>query len=208
LISDDAIRQVGRAMFGDHWIDAITARETWLIERYVEGRGRGRGAQSILPGMTSWEIGGRRWSQYPSDPALVAEVERAQDRSDWCDQQWQQAFRWLKDLSLNAAGHDVDRAALHAAIAVRWGAKPANKGGRPPAVDWAVVKGEAIRLMNYYGEFGADEPEWNAQARLEEKLEHFCQTRFGVTPADSTLRVHVKPWITEWRESKTPSAET
>jgi hypothetical protein len=192
-------------MFSDEWIGAITGREQWLIERYVEGRG-GQGASSIVSGGSAWIIAGRHWVEYPSDSALLAEVERARDRHDWCDRQWVQAFRWLEDGGLDADG-DVDRAALEAAIAERWGAKPANKGGRPPAVDWAVVEAEAIRLMDYNGEFGADAPKWNAQARLEEQLEHFCQTKFNVTPSDSTLRHRIKPWLARWREGKTPSAE-
>jgi len=33
--------------------------------------------------------------------------------------------------------------------------------------------------MDYHAEFGADDPKWNAQARLEAKLLHFAQKTFG-----------------------------
>ena len=36
---EDAVCLVGRAIFGDDWVGAITRRERWLLERYVEGVG-------------------------------------------------------------------------------------------------------------------------------------------------------------------------
>jgi hypothetical protein len=60
---DDAARDVGQAMFGDKWIDTVTARETWLIERYVEGPVSHEGA--VLRRQTTWEIGGASLVQIP-----------------------------------------------------------------------------------------------------------------------------------------------
>jgi hypothetical protein len=139
---DDAARLVGRATFGDDWVSAITKREKWLLRRYVEGLG-GPSPSSILGGPT-WVIGGRRWAEYPSDPALVAETERARDRDDWRNDQWEQALDWLEDHGFDTDAAVVDRSALEAAIAKSFpqSAKPANKGGRPPTVDWNVVKGK------------------------------------------------------------------
>lgn len=87
-------------------------------------------------------------------------------------------------------------------------AKPANKGGRPPAVDWKVVKDEVFRLMDYNRDFGPDDPDWNAQARLEEALEDYCETEFGKRPAKSTIQLRIKPWLEEWRNSKARCPET
>jgi hypothetical protein len=196
---DGAARLVGRAMFGDDWVGAITTRERWLIERYVEGR---RGPS---PSSTSWMMGGRRWAEYPSDPALVVETERARDRDDWQNDQWEQALDWLEDNGFDTTADSVDQGELEGAIAKAFpqSAKPANKVGRPPAVDWDLVKEEAIRLMDYHGEFGPDSPEWNAQARLEEAIETFCDSKFKERPAKSTIQRRIKPWLAEWRKTKT-----
>ena len=85
-------------------------------------------------------------------------------------------------------------------------AKPANTGGRPPALDWDVVKEEAIRLMDYHGEFrefARNSPKWNARKRLEDALEAFCETKFNVRPGTSTIQRRLKPWLDEWRKTKT-----
>jgi hypothetical protein len=78
-----------------------------------------------------------------------------------------------------------------------------NKRGRPSAVDWNVVKTEMFRLMDYHMDFGTDAPEWNAQARLEEKLEDFCDDKFRKRPGPTTIRKHIAPWLAEWRNRKT-----
>jgi hypothetical protein len=77
--------------------------------------------------------------------------------------------------------------------------KQAGRGGRPPLVDWTVAKAEIFRLMNYHGEFSADDPEWNAQVRLEEAIQKFCVSKFGVEPATSTLRGHLGEALRDWR---------
>ena len=83
-----------------------------------------------------------------------------------------------------------------------------GKGGRPNAVDWTVIGKEVIRLMDEYDEFGADLPEWNAQARLEEKIEEFCVKKFKKRPARSTIQTHIKPLLARWRNSQPRPTET
>jgi hypothetical protein len=85
---------------------------------------------------------------------------------------------------------------------------PANRGGRPPAVDWTVVKSEMLRLMDYHQDFGADSPEWNAQARLEEALRGFCEKRFKTRPVSSTIQKYIVPWLADWRAANRRSPET
>ncbi len=136
----------------------------------------------------------------------MAEVVRARDRDDWCLEQWRQALRWLEDHGFDPDAATFEGEALARKIARAFPQNSAalkRKGGRPTAVDWDVVKKEAIRLLNYHGEFGSDSPNWNAQARLEEALEDYCETKFGTRPARSTLQGHVPPWLVEWRNSKT-----
>jgi hypothetical protein len=86
--------------------------------------------------------------------------------------------------------------------AVATGATPRKGvGGRPPAVDWAVVKAEFLRLMEHHSDFSADDPEWNAIERLYDSLHGFCSARFGREVARTTLQDHVTPWLAEWRAS-------
>jgi hypothetical protein len=79
---------------------------------------------------------------------------------------------------------------------------PKNKGGRPRSFDWPMIEQEAIRLMDYHGDFVPDDATWNAQARLEAALQEFCTKRFELEPASSTLRGRLRPWLNEWRDNK------
>lgn len=77
-----------------------------------------------------------------------------------------------------------------------------NRGGRPPVINWEFVEGEVFRLMDENGGFLAGDKEWNAQARLEEKIKDFCSTKFDYEPASSTIQERIKPMLIEWSEKK------
>ena len=85
-----------------------------------------------------------------------------------------------------------------------WPEAPSSlrKAGRVPILEWAMVETETLRLMDHNGEFSADDPTWNSQARLEATLFEFCQTTFDKEPAISTLRGKLKPWLQTWRATK------
>jgi hypothetical protein len=70
-----------------------------------------------------------------------------------------------------------------------------GKGGRPPKFSQAAVDAEVKRLMDHHGEFSADDPEWNAQARLCEAI---CK-KFGEA-APSTIDNYIKEPLVRWRE--------
>jgi hypothetical protein len=74
-------------------------------------------------------------------------------------------------------------------------------GGRSPGFDWQIIKKEAIRLMNEYGDFAPNKPKWNAQARLEERLLDFCQDKWEREPSSSRLRSknYLPSWLADWR---------
>jgi hypothetical protein len=74
-----------------------------------------------------------------------------------------------------------------------------KRGGRPPVVNWAVVKREALRIQADEGPLDPAVPEWNCQARLEEKLLQFCLGRFGKEPAPSTLRKRIPDFIATYQ---------
>ncbi len=81
---------------------------------------------------------------------------------------------------------------------------PSNsKGGRPPAVDWDLVKSEAFKLMHHHGDFSPSDQKWNAQARLEEKLEGFCRDKFKKVPALSGIQQRIPLWASRVEGRKT-----
>jgi hypothetical protein len=112
LISmDDAIGRVGSAIYGDELIGSLTKREIWLIERYVEGSSTTNRC-SIMPGLIRYDVAGRSWAEFPGDPALVAEVERARDRRDYSEEQLERAFDWLESHSFNIDASNIASGAL------------------------------------------------------------------------------------------------
>ena len=80
-------------------------------------------------------------------------------------------------------------------------ALPAGKQGRersrrgpPPKYAWGAIRDEAFRLMNHHGDFSDDDPEWDAQARLEKKLQEFCSgKKRDKEPSPSTLETREAP---------------
>ncbi|MEJ0093886.1 MAG: hypothetical protein WDN46_10710 [Methylocella sp.] len=86
--------------------------------------------------------------------------------------------------------------------------KSKNKGGRPPAVNWEMVKSETFRLMDENGDFTPDDRKWNAQARLEQDLESFCEEKLGVVVAMSGIQQRIPAWLDEWRIKKQSYPET
>ena len=88
-----------------------------MAPRAIRRRRGGGRPSSVVSSRTSWVVGGSRWAEYPSDPALVAEAERARDRDDWCNDQREQALGWLQDHGFDADADAIDRDALEVAIA-------------------------------------------------------------------------------------------
>jgi hypothetical protein len=62
------------------------------------------------------------------------------------------------------------------------------------------VDAEVFRLMNEKGEFAADNPEWDAQARLEEAIGAFCENLTGKRPGETTLKDNIKEPLRRWRQ--------
>ena len=89
----------------------------------------------------------------------------------------------------------------------RWFAELSNrpapqKRGRKPAYDWAMIETEALRLMDHHGEFSPDDPDWNAQARLESAVLEFCARKWDEEPSKTQLRSHIRDWLTNWRNKE------
>jgi hypothetical protein len=84
----------------------------------------------------------------------------------------------------------------------RWLAELADKAGprkrgRRPKFDWAAIEAEAARLMDHHGDFSPDD-EWNAQARLEEKLLEYCVRQFSREPSLTQIRTRVRSFLNRW----------
>ncbi|MFL5120000.1 MAG: hypothetical protein ACJ8C8_05995 [Microvirga sp.] len=77
-----------------------------------------------------------------------------------------------------------------------------RKTGRPHLLNWDMVREETFRLMDENGTFSADDPDWNAQARLENALFDFCHSKFGVRPGFTTLRDRLPAMLLAWEKSK------
>jgi len=76
--------------------------------------------------------------------------------------------------------------------------KPVGRVGRPP-LDWSRAKARTFQLMEYHGDFDTTDPEWNAQARLEEEISKLPEYQ---AVAESTIRARVREFLEEWRGRK------
>jgi hypothetical protein len=68
--------------------------------------------------------------------------------------------------------------------------------GRPPKYDWGAIEQTVRYLMDENGDFSPDDPDWNAQARLEEAL----NDKFGIEK--SAVRERLPPILQSWRKAK------
>lgn len=83
-----------------------------------------------------------------------------------------------------------------------------GKGGRKPDLDKETRERAVFDLMDYHGDFSADDPEWNAQARLEGKIRTLVADTTGKEPASSTVRGYVREPLKKWRARKAGRTET
>ena len=79
---------------------------------------------------------------------------------------------------------------------------PPRKRGARPKYPWDEMEAKTYQLMSYHGPFSADDPVWDAQARLEEKLLKFCYDKTGREPSIGSLRTHLKPWLENSRSER------
>jgi hypothetical protein len=152
LPTDDAIERVGRRLYGGDWIGELTKRERWLIERYIEGGVRRNRSSVIRPVTTSYIISGRNWADVPGDPALMAEADRACDRRDWMDAQFEAACDWLEEQGFDLDSDQIDQGRFERAFAAGF-----NAGG---------VVAQSARLAN---------PDPNERLTLPEQVRLLAQ---------------------------------
>lgn len=53
--------------------------------------------------------------------------------------------------------------------------------------------------MKHHGPLSSDDPEWNAQARIEEAIEKYFEKQLGpdAVPSKSMIRKKVSQWLAE-----------
>ena len=104
--------------------------------------------------------------------------------------------------SVSFVGVKVRRKSLRRWLADLSGKASDKRRGPRDAYPWKKIEAKLIRLMDHHGDFSADDPEWNAQARLEQKLMVFCEEECRRSPSPSQLRTRVRPWLAAWRTAR------
>jgi hypothetical protein len=72
---------------------------------------------------------------------------------------------------------------------------PKKRVGRRPH-DWDTIEKRIFKLMDENGDFSLDDPDWNAQARLEDKI----TDEFGI--GVTQLRVRLPDILNRWKSTK------
>jgi hypothetical protein len=116
---NDASVRIGEAKFGADWIGKLTERERWLIKRYVERRHQS--PSSILAEEIAFV--GPGGPKIPvNDPKLVSEVERARDRLEHMNDQYDEVYDWLKDRGFDTETASLDLTQFERAFAATFSA--------------------------------------------------------------------------------------
>jgi hypothetical protein len=102
--------------------------------------------------------------------------------------------------SVTFVGVTVHRESLRRWLLEIAGKPTAKKRGPKFKFNWTAIEQETYRLMQEHGDFTAANPSWNAQARLEEKLQEFHSERFGGELGMTQLRSRIGQWLTIWRQ--------
>lgn len=76
-----------------------------------------------------------------------------------------------------------------------------RRGGRPDAYDWPRFTAEAIQVLEEEGEPGFD-PEWASLAHLERRMTDWCDEKWGLIPAESTIRKRCIVALKEFRQKR------
>lgn len=104
--------------------------------------------------------------------------------------------------SVTHAGVSVHKASFRDWIAKIANAPAPKKRGRKNGYDWGAIHSEMIRLMDHHGDFTGDDPEWNAQARLEAALQSWHQEQFGRDLGRTQLQKNLRSWLPTWQADR------
>jgi hypothetical protein len=193
--------RIGRVLHGDRWREPpdtqqrqVTADEEFedVITRVVKACEAGeigsacRGPDDKMTDtLPNWHA--KDWRVYFRQGVLFGPTDGL---TFWIFVREGQADHFISGLTKPPASADIE-------------STPApHPGGRPPAVDRVMVGQEVSRLMNHHGEFSADDPDWNAQARLEAAIADFCETTFCKRPSETTIKDNIREPLKRWRQAR------
>jgi hypothetical protein len=76
---------------------------------------------------------------------------------------------------------------------------PPTRRGRPPNVEWGLVKTRVFELLNHHGWPHKGDPECSSAADIERAVTEYVEQELGSTAAPSTIREHTKKFMEQWR---------
>jgi hypothetical protein len=115
------------------------------------------------------------------------------DTIDWENFMIDAPYAWRRLSSQTPI--EVSRELLDGLLRKRKKAAEKKKAGRK-AHNREAVKKRVFKLMDHHGDFSADDPDWNVELRLVEKLED----ELGISR--TTLYEMISPMVDAWRRSK------
>ena len=87
-----AREMVGTAIYGDAWIDQLTQRERWLLDRYINKPSEGL----VVEKSALYQLDGlRNTDTHNAPPALQSEIDQAKDREEWRQSQRTRVSDWF-----------------------------------------------------------------------------------------------------------------
>jgi hypothetical protein len=81
-------------------------------------------------------------------------------------------------------------------------ARPNSRRGRPPKVEWGLVRDFVHTQLEYHGLPQSGDPDWSCQADVERATAKFIEKRFGISISESTVRERIVKFIAEWEAGK------
>ena len=86
-----------------------------------------------------------------------------------------------------------------------------SRRGRPVELPWSLIRKEVFRLMDEHGAINDENPSWNTQIKVEDKISDFINVNFSEHkkvaedggPSKSSLQGHVSKYIKEWESNNT-----
>src|SRR4051812_29977556 len=143
----EAIRRVGEAIYAEEWIEKLTLREQWLLDRYVDRPKEKRASSSILPGDFYFcTTDGHRWDLSLSglEPGLRHEVEKARDKREWRGDQFRGARDWLRGRGFKLQVDQLDLVTFEAVLGSSFPSPVPRSGaeGRPSSMHLVLAEFE------------------------------------------------------------------
>jgi hypothetical protein len=77
-----------------------------------------------------------------------------------------------------------------------------RRRGATPKFDWPEVEQFVFQKMDEEGDFREWDTEWKCQADLERAVSDYVASKYGASPAESTIRSRIGPMLDHWRQHR------